>query len=608
MNITIEKFFELRKSSPELLDAINSSAAFIAAHDFLVQVTQSGKDFTPYYKSDKIKETVDLFLKKLEAAMPQKSVKTKSIKSQTKNKKQEHNNQKETKPSKKTVPKPKVIKESIATFVEHIPSDIALVRKYIGLHNKRKTYEQVLSIWRSVEKAVVERKVIKESAHKTTIEHIQKNLKKALEASEATGTLELSIEPKALEQYKAIAESVEKSASVPLLLELINISGKAKQQERAAKLSKRMSKALDKGLLENDRYKKQVENALIDLEHYIEGDNTHVLLQNFSLNGFADISVNGCECKKGLSGNNRTQNAVILKLIQEKVKNLDASELNRAFKETVAPNICKLIARKLIQTGQLSMSLIRNPAAAPIALSGMSNVGFNWGSEIMDMRVRQAAQKQMSSNFERQGIFGLGNTELNNPLASDAKILSAQTLAQMKFQTIGLTGKYRALIGDPEPGFSAMIYGKPFAGKSTLAIDFAKELTQLGKVLYCAYEEGHGGTLQDKINRNNAAVPGLDFADKLPNDLSAYRFVFIDSVTDARLNEQDFNTLIKANKPNTSIIGIFHATKDGKFRGGQTFAHDADIVMRVEDGVVYAQGRYSPPSEMKLGAYPKFIS
>lgn len=46
---------------------------------------------------------------------------------------------------------------------------------------------------------------------------------------------------------------------------------------------------------------------------------------------------------------------------------------------------------------------------------------------------------------------------------------------------------------------------------------------------------------------------------------------------------------------------MFHATKDGKFRGGQTFAHDVDVLMRVEDGVVYANGRYASPSEMKLG-------
>lgn len=76
--------------------------------------------------------------------------------------------------------------------------------------------------------------------------------------------------------------------------------------------------------------------------------------------------------------------------------------------------------------------------------------------------------------------------------------------------------------------------------------------------------------------------------------------MFIDSLSDAGLDEVFFKALIKADKPNTSIIGIFHATKDGKFRGGQTFAHDVDVLMRVENGVVYAQGRYAPQGEMRI--------
>jgi gliding motility-associated-like protein len=116
-------------------------------------------------------------------------------------------------------------------------------------------------------------------------------------------------------------------------------------------------------------------------------------------------------------------------------------------------------------------------------------------------------------------------------------------------------------------------------------------------------EEGHGKLLQDKIERNRASVPGLDFANKLPSDLSQYQFAFIDSVTDARMDEGTFGSLIKTYKPKgTSIIGIFHATKDGRFRGGQTFAHDADILIRIENGIAYAQGRYAPPGQINIAA------
>lgn len=599
MNINIENYFKLY---PELKASINRNPDFVTAHNFVDKATASGTSFEVYYASEKIKATIDLYFKKLSE---QSNVAPKEVKAAkaAKAPKAKVSSKAITPKVVKAKPEKKGKEEANNTvFVEHIPSDIALVKKYIAIDGKTKTYEQILSLWRAFEKATVERKVTKDSPYRIAINTMKASLQSALVKSESVGELKLSIDPKSLKEYKAIADSVEKSPSVSMLIELINISGKAKMEERAMKLSKRMSKALSSGSLDKDRYKKEIESALIYIEAYLEKETNRIEMKDHALSGMGEISVSGCACSKGLSGNSRTQNAVILKLIQERVKNLNPPELNRAFKDTVAPSICKLIARKLIQAGQLTMSVIRNPAKPQVSLSGVGSYSrndFDFGSEVMDLRVRQAAQKQMKQTSQTKGFSGLGQIEAA-PTKDDAVILSAQEIMNMKFRTIGLTGKYRALIGDPEPAFSAMIYGKPKQGKSTVAIDMAKELTKLGKVLYCAFEEGHGGTLQDKIKRNNANVPGLDFANKLPPNLSRYQFVFIDSVSDAGLDEVFFKALIKANKPNTSIIGIFHATKDGKFRGGQTFAHDVDVLMRVENGVVYSQGRYAPQGEMRI--------
>ena len=61
----------------------------------------------------------------------------------------------------------------------------------------------------------------------------------------------------------------------------------------------------------------------------------------------------------------------------------------------------------------------------------------------------------------------------------------------MQFDTIGLKGKYKDLIGDPSVGFSCMVYGKPKSGKSTMSIDFAHHIAvHHGKVLYAVIEEG----------------------------------------------------------------------------------------------------------------------
>jgi hypothetical protein len=506
------------------------------------------------------------------------------------------------KPAKAAPEEPKVD----AAIVEHIPSDIALVKRYISLHGKDKTYDQVLSIWRAFNKAIVERKVTKDSPYKSEIATMNNGLKSALEQARAVGALHLTLSAAKLKAYKAIADSVEKSAGVGIMLEFVNISGRTGMKERAGKLLQRIERAAGSGKLDDDRYSKDIRKAKTAIEAYLNSENDVVNLNDYALNGIGEIAVFGCPCDKDLAGFTRSQNAVIYKLIQEKVRNLQDCELDRAFSDTVAPSLCKTIAQKLIQARQLTMSLLRNPAkvTGSVALSGSGrNYGFDINTEIMDMRLRDAGVKASGAKATKHsGLSGTAQIIPFEAPGEDLKIMSANELVNQKFRTMGLQGKYRKLIGDPEPGFSAMVYGKPKQGKSTVAIDMAKEFTRYGKVLYCAFEEGHGYTLQDKVIRNRANVPGLDFANKLPGNLSMYQFVFVDSVSDAGMDEVAFKSLIKSNKPRTSIFGIFHATKGGNFRGGQTFAHDVDVLIRVEDGMAYAQGRYAPPGEISIAA------
>jgi predicted ATP-dependent serine protease len=170
----------------------------------------------------------------------------------------------------------------------------------------------------------------------------------------------------------------------------------------------------------------------------------------------------------------------------------------------------------------------------------------------------------------------------------------------MQFETIGLQGKYRDLIGDPCEGFTAMVYGLPKSGKSTLCIDFAKYLAEHhGKVLYVAIEERFGYTLKEKFERLHAIHPNLVIAEKLPEDLSPFRFVFIDSVSKAGLTADELANLHKQN-PKTAFIFIFHTTKEGNFRGKQDFAHDVDVIIEVANGIAKSNGRFGFGGRLKV--------
>lgn len=196
---------------------------------------------------------------------------------------------------------------------------------------------------------------------------------------------------------------------------------------------------------------------------------------------------------------------------------------------------------------------------------------------------------------ELNGIYGLLGIPSDNSTPSKSGlsgVISSQDLMQMNFETIGLTGKFRELIGDPSVGFMAMVFGQPKSGKSTLMLDFAHHLaSNHGEVLYVAFEEGYGYTLKEKISRIGAIHSRLHFAEDLPGRLNSYDFVFIDSVSRAGMELEDMIRLRKQN-PGTSFIFIFHSTKDGKFRGGNELAHEVDVIIEVENGMASGKGRF----------------
>jgi hypothetical protein len=211
-----------------------------------------------------------------------------------------------------------------------------------------------------------------------------------------------------------------------------------------------------------------------------------------------------------------------------------------------------------------------------------------------------------------RGKAGVRRTQKKSPYSNAAasgahenarrhpEVIPSATLMGMQFETIGLQGKYRQLIGDPSVGFTAMVYGLPKSGKSTLCLDMAHYLAvHHGKVLYCAIEEGFGYTLQEKVGRLKASHPRLYVTDRVPENPGQFDFVFIDSVTKAGLEIEDMDALRKAH-PRTSFIFIYHTTKEGRFKGSNTHAHEVDVIIQVENGRARGNGRFGVGGEVEV--------
>ena len=178
----------------------------------------------------------------------------------------------------------------------------------------------------------------------------------------------------------------------------------------------------------------------------------------------------------------------------------------------------------------------------------------------------------------------------------DAKpaIMNSMDFANLEFETLGFEGKWLELIGDPSSNFTAMVYGKPKMGKSYLCIDFAGYLARNhGRVLYVAKEEGLDMTLQKKLHDKAVAHPNLFVSSVLPPSLATYDFIFLDSVNKLGLGPEDLDKLRRAN-PTKSFIFIFQSTKDGNFRGANSFQHDVDVVIEVpQKGIAVQFGRFN---------------
>ncbi|MFI5139509.1 MAG: hypothetical protein ACHQIM_16940 [Sphingobacteriales bacterium] len=204
-----------------------------------------------------------------------------------------------------------------------------------------------------------------------------------------------------------------------------------------------------------------------------------------------------------------------------------------------------------------------------------------------------------------QGILGCACQNLNgfdeDETGDKPVIMNSMDFANMRFKTLGLKGKWLQLIGDPSTNFSIMVFGKPKMGKSYLCVDFAGYLARNhGKVLYIAKEEGLDKTLQDKLNDKDVKHPNLYVASALPDSLSFYDFIFLDSVNKLGLRPEDLNRL-KAMYPEKSFIYVFQTTKEGKFRGANTFQHDVDSVIEVpEKGKAVQYGRFNQGGEIPI--------
>ncbi len=484
------------------IDFYNMPDAIKKGHEYVNKATDNGASWEAYHGSDTVKKVIDMYFGKLnefvnnnhkaEVRQHNKVVRQKSDAEVMKDAmiKQGITNpdgspkEKHSKPGRKT----KTEKQEDATsLVERIPEEIRFIRRYLNLHGKTKTKDDLLRFINRLQKAILEKRIRKTSAYAKQIKYIQESLVKTFNSMRAK--IKLEINDKTFTEFKELAAGEKVYPSIQLIKKYINMNGKADMKEKAKKLVKQMeSAAKRRKISKGDPYEAMLQKAFSNLKVF-------------------------CVDKK------------------QKVLQIEQQELN--------------------------------------GIDGLLN--------------------------------GLNGFEVSQPKIVKSAIMNSMDFANLEFDTIGLTGKWLELIGDPSSNFTAMVYGKPKMGKSYLCIDFAGYLARHhGKVLYVAKEEGLDMTLQKKLNEKHVAHPNLFVASMLPKDLSSYDFIFLDSVNKLGLEPEALNRL-KALNPTKSFVFVFQTTKQGNFRGANSFQHDVDVVIEVvEKGKAVQMGRFNQGGELQI--------
>lgn len=206
------------------------------------------------------------------------------------------------------------------------------------------------------------------------------------------------------------------------------------------------------------------------------------------------------------------------------------------------------------------------------------------------------------SNRESQvnGLDGIDQLEVENPA-----VMSVAQAKAAKFDTIGLTGPYLAVIGEACRPTHLFAYGNGGSGKSSFMLRYCEFLNKLGyKVLYIAGEQFNTPTFTKLLNDLNInANENFEIVKDLnTRNLKNYEFVALDSKDSLGIEVEDFKQL-KELYPEQSFIISSQGTKAGDYTGSGKWLNEIDTMIYCEAGIARTgneKNRWGGQGEMRI--------
>jgi ribosomal protein S18 len=307
--ISIANYFHSIKS----VDVNSLPQALQEGHQFFIEAE------SVYDQDESIKETVDIYLQKLneylkakgsnaEADSGSKEAKS-EIPTSPKVKPKENTAQAKPKsPQKSKVPDKKILSKSKPAkptskkqpkMVASQSKDVAFIKRFVNMHNKVKSRHQINLFVKALQKAIVGREIRKISKHAHHIKEIQKKLCDQHNKMSDGDSIKVAINEQWLNELVAAAGGEKVYKSVQLIKRYIGLQGEM-LITRIENLLKAVQTALSKKEVTcSDPYYDKIKTIQKNLEVAKEGGK--VKIEKAELNGLEGI-LNACGCAADFSG------------------------------------------------------------------------------------------------------------------------------------------------------------------------------------------------------------------------------------------------------------------------------------------------------------------
>lgn len=526
-------------------------------------------------------------------------------------------------------PKPEPAPDN-RTKVAKVPVSVAYINRYRLMNGKslpKQGRGSLLSFLNSLQKAMTEKVIQKNDNYIKEIRTMEASLVSVINGWKGNAKYKIVVEN--YDHYMDIVRSYVVAPLTMLIKRFIKIQGKTDVKKEAANLVKAIEKHIDL----KEISKPDVVDMLASLNQYIDGKTTQIKISPAALNGLMGLA--GYKWKPSKAQrrafaekmNDPAEKAAYEARKEAKAKKrragskFDYASAGGNYVPTKAQHDFCLNHYDLFKTAE------ERSAASDVMYGYSTNEkvhhdqihivneiiranpnlsGFEQTFQDPDKSIREGdfvetpmGDKGTVRRLTKQHAFldtDSGTHTVPRHMIRKVRqgagvngVINSMDLKVMQFDSLGMQGKYRELIGDPAEPWSMMIYGAPGSGKSTLSIELAHYLAANHgrRVAYVAKEEGIGATIQEKFARLNAFHANIDIhSNRLPDHPEQYQYIFIDSVNEFGIEYEQLSALQHTWKAKgINPVYIFKGTKDGSFRGSQEFEHLVDVSVKTEDGI-----------------------